>query len=421
MGEDMKQRIIVIVAVVVVLCLLGASLLSILRANQTPPGPDLPEQSESQSGSGSQAEPESESDVIYTEYTGECHPGTGIVYQGSGENADIVIVIDAGHQLHAMSETEPNGPGSETMKAKVTGGTQSSTTGLAEYELNLRVSLALRDQLVAKGYQVVMVRETNEVEISNAERALLANEMGANVNIRIHANGDTNPNTKGAMTVCQTPDNPYNANIYEQCRALSDAVLSAFCQSTGIQERNVWETDTMTGTNWASVPTTILEMGFMTNPEDDAAMAAEGFAQAAAQGIVEGIVQYLAQGKEQNDSTQGEQTAEPDDTTQSEQTEIPTTEQPTEQPDNPYGIDYALEAELGERFTDVYTTVEATATVWVRTEPSTRGGESTQVNSIRTYAGKSFVCIGLGENWHRVLIDGNVYYISAAYLKVVEE
>ncbi|MBR5881492.1 MAG: N-acetylmuramoyl-L-alanine amidase, partial [Clostridia bacterium] len=202
----MRRKISVAVIVLIVLCLILTCVLSIYRAKHMPQKPEQgEEQTQDQTTeSGTQSESEGESDVIYTEYTGEAHPGTGIVYRGSGANANTVIVIDAGHQLHAMSETEPNGPGSSEEKAKVTGGTQGSTTGLAEYELNLRVALALRDALVAKGYCVVMVRETHEVEISNAERAQLANKMGADVNIRIHANGDSNPETKGAMTVCQT-------------------------------------------------------------------------------------------------------------------------------------------------------------------------------------------------------------------------
>ena len=63
--------------------------------------------------------------MAYVTYTGEAHAGTGIAYRG-GEKAQYVIVIDAGHQQNGMSETEPNGPGSNEMKAKVTGGTQGS-------------------------------------------------------------------------------------------------------------------------------------------------------------------------------------------------------------------------------------------------------------------------------------------------------
>ena len=409
----MKQRLIVIIIVLAVICLLAASIVSISRAKYLPSTPEKesqsgieteePSEQESQSGIETEEPSEQESEMLgslaYTEYTKEAHPGTGIAYRGSGTLADKIIVIDAGHQLHAMSDTEPNGPGSTEMKAKVTGGTQGATTGLAEYELNLRVSLALRDVLVEQGYCVVMVRETNEVEISNAERAQLANEVGADVLIRIHANGDENASVKGAMTVCQTPVNPYNANIYQECRLLSDTVLQAFCAGTGIEQRNVWETDTMTGTNWASVPTTIVEMGFMTNAEDEAAMAAEGFAEKAAKAIASGIADYFAQ----------------------KETLTETAEPGTTPPSSQYDIDYEREAELGESFVEVYMIMEATGTVWVRTEPSTEGGESTQMQGIVMTKDTQVVCIGLGKKWNRVLIDGNVYYISAAYLKEVEQ
>jgi N-acetylmuramoyl-L-alanine amidase len=335
----------------------------------------------------------------YVEYTGQAHAGTGIAYRGSGENADYVIVIDAGHQAHAMSETEPVGPGANETKAKVTGGTQGSLTGLAEHELNLRVALALRDVLVAKGYTVIMVRETGEVEISNAERAQMANAAGADVNLRIHANGDADAATKGAMAVCQTPANPYNANIYSDCRALSDAILDAFCESTGIDKRNVWETDTMTGTNWATVPTTIIEMGFMTNAADEAAMAAEDFAAKAANGLAQGIASYLAKAAQSTEQT---------------------TEQPTEQPEKPsYEVDLELEASFGKTFTEVYVTMKATGNVNVRTEPSSQQGYDTVVAILKP--GDRVICVGYGENWNRVLIDGKVYYVSSAYLELVEE
>ena len=392
----MRRKLSVVIMVLLVLVLILTCVLSIYRAKHmpVPSRPGQQEQSTSaESDSGIESESESEVNVIYTEYDGTAHPGTGIVYRGSGANANTVIVIDAGHQLHAMSETEPNGPGSTTEKAKVTGGTTGSTTGLAEYELNLRVALALRDALVAKGYCVVMVRETHEVEISNAERAQLANKMGADVNIRIHANGDGNAETKGAMTVCQTAANPYNANIYKDCRALSEAVLSAFCQSTGLVQRNVWETDTMTGTNWATVPTTILEMGFMTNPEDDAAMAAEGFAAKAAEGIVAGIEAYLADKQE----TTPEQTTDPGE----------------------YEIDYALEASFGKTFTETNVTMRATGNLWVRSEPSSAQGMATAVGGLKT--GDTVVVIGIGDGWHRVLFGGKVCYASSAYLEDIPE
>ncbi len=405
----MKKKILIIIAVICATCLLIATLVSAKRARILQNQPPL--QSDSQTEAPTEQEDDKIGGIAYVEYTGKVYPGTGIAYRGSGANAQYVIAIDAGHQAYGMSETEPNGPGSDEQKAKVTAGTQGSLTGLAEHELNLRVALALRDVLVAKGYTVVMIRETSEVEISNAERARLANRVGADVNIRIHANGDANTSVKGAMAVCQTPENPYNANIYKDCRALSDAVLSAFCESTGMHARNVWETDTMTGTNWATVPSTIIEMGFMTNAEDEAAMADQGFAAKAAEGLVKGIAAFL-QADAPSEETSGAESSREEQTTQPEQSTYP---------ESKYDINFEREAALGQTFTEVETTVEFTGTAWVRTEPSTQGGDATKVMHISTYAGKRITCIGLGENWHRVLIDGKVYYVSAAYLKVVEE
>lgn len=221
--------------------------------------------------------------------------------QVDGESADNtssnghIVGIDPGHQSENidMSATEPNGPGSSTMKTKASTGTSGSFSGLPEYQLNLDVSLLLRDILEQRGYQVVMTRTDNDTAISNKERAELVASKGAEICVRVHANGDDSSSVSGALTMCPSQQNPYVSNLYDSSNRLSKCILDSYCAATGFQNRGIIYTDSMTGINWSTIPVTIVEMGFMTNQNDDLKMADSSFQQTMAEGIANGVDAYF--------------------------------------------------------------------------------------------------------------------------------
>ncbi len=210
------------------------------------------------------------------------------------EKKGILISLDPGHQSPDvdMSAQEPNAPGSSTMKTKSTGGTSGRYSGIPEYQLNLDIALMLRDALAAQGYDVMMTREDNETAISNAERATLANEAGADFVVRIHANGSESSDANGALVLVGSAENPYVGSLYTQSYALGTTVLNSYCEATGMQNLGVQANDTMTGINWSQVPVIILEMGFMTNEQDDLNMADSSYREKMVEGIVNGINLY---------------------------------------------------------------------------------------------------------------------------------
>ena len=205
-----------------------------------------------------------------------------------------VICIDPGHQRHANLSQEPIGPGASETKYKVTGGASGCVTHVPEYKLVLRVSKKLRRELKNRGYKVIMTRTTHDVDLSNSERAKIANDAGADVFIRIHANSDDSSSVKGALTCAPSSSNRYlSKRVRRRSQKLSKQVLNSFCAATGARNRGVMYTDAMSGINWCTVPVTIMEMGFMSNPEEDRLMEDADYQDKMVKGMADGIDAFL--------------------------------------------------------------------------------------------------------------------------------
>lgn len=224
----------------------------------------------------------------------------------AAQTRQYCVVIDPGHQRIGNAERELIGPDAAETKAKVTGGTTGRFTGVPEYVLNLTLSLQLRDELRSRGYRVVMTRDDHDVDLSNRERAAIATSAGGDIFVRMHANGDEDPGRSGAMTICMTADSPYHSDLYETSYALSEQILTHLSERTGCRSEGVMETDTMTGINWATIPVTIVEVGYMTNEAEDRSLQTDAYQKLVVQGIADGIDAYFAQHGAEDAATDSE-------------------------------------------------------------------------------------------------------------------
>lgn len=202
------------------------------------------------------------------------------------------VAIDAGHQQRGDSSTEPIGPGSSTRKAKVAGGTSGVSTKVPEYKLTLSVAKKLKKELVNRGYKVVMIRTKNDVNISNSERAKKANKT-SDICIRLHADGTGDSSVNGASALCPSTSNKYVGKLGKASKKLSEHVLNSMCDETGARNRGISIRDDLTGTNWSTIPVTLIEMGFMTNKTEDINMQKKEYQEKLAKGMAKGVEHYF--------------------------------------------------------------------------------------------------------------------------------
>ncbi|MCR5429324.1 MAG: N-acetylmuramoyl-L-alanine amidase [Lachnospiraceae bacterium] len=203
------------------------------------------------------------------------------------------VVIDAAHQSTNVSEKEPIGPGATQTKVKVTSGAEGTATDTPEYKMTLEVSLMLRDELVKRGYGVYMIRETNDVSISDAERARLANINGEIV-LHIHGNADENEGIKGIMAFCPSDDNEFvSKQLAEKCKTLCRDILSEMEAETGAKNWGAIGHNGLTALNWTNIPAAHVELGYLSNAEEDRLLQTAEYREKLVRGIADGIDKYF--------------------------------------------------------------------------------------------------------------------------------
>jgi N-acetylmuramoyl-L-alanine amidase len=213
-----------------------------------------------------------------------------------GETASSrpVVAIDPGHDAAANGAVEPIGPGSRIQKIKDGGGSRGVVSGTPEAAVNLDIALRLRRLLRRAGIRVVMTRtRTAGPSLGNVARARIANRAGAALFLRVHADGSPDRSRRGTHTLYPARRAGWTDDIYAASRRAAMLLQRGLVRALGSRDLGLQERSDLTGFNWADVPAVLVEVGFLTNPEEDRLLNRPAYKQRAARGLCEATLRFL--------------------------------------------------------------------------------------------------------------------------------
>lgn len=218
---------------------------------------------------------------------------------GAGAHGGTVVCVNAGHGTKGGEShktlSHPDGTGKVTGGTNANGATKSMAIssgmdfadGTSEAKVNLRVALALRDELLARGYSVLMIREDDDQQLDNIARTVLANSL-ADCHIAIHF--DSTGSDKGAFYM-SVPDalkylDPVSST-WQKSEAFGEALISGL-RNRGVKIFSGGSMDMdLTQTSYSSVPSVDIELGDKVTDHGEAAC------RRFAEGLADGVEAYF--------------------------------------------------------------------------------------------------------------------------------
>ena len=199
----------------------------------------------------------------------------------------ITIGINPGHQSKAILSLYPIAPGSSTMKAGCKAGATGVNSKVAEHVVNLQVSLKLRDMLEAAGASVVMTRTTNDVSINNIQRAAMLNDAEVDMAIQVHCDGSESTTANGMSAYYRS-----TGNDVRESKAFAETLLGTMVSDTGANSKGVHICNTYMSLNYSYTPAMLVELGFLSNPTEDALLNDDAYQNQLSRSMFEAICSY---------------------------------------------------------------------------------------------------------------------------------
>jgi len=202
-----------------------------------------------------------------------------------------LICLDPGHGTPPAvgRQREPIGPGSRTYKIKDGGG------AVGETEVVLQIALRTRALLLRRGYRVAMTRTGPWFRYGsggNIARAQFCNRRRAALMVRIHADGSSDSNRRGASTLYPALRRGWTDDVYGPSVRAARSTQRALVAATGARDLGLVRRSDLTGFNWANVPVILVETGFMTNQSEARLLRSASYQQRVAQGLAAGVAAF---------------------------------------------------------------------------------------------------------------------------------
>lgn len=157
---------------------------------------------------------------------------------------------------------------------------------LTEAKINLIAAKELRKKLEGLGFNVYMTRESDKY-VGLYNRPQIANDLNADAFISIHANAATNAKASGIENLY------YPEEGYSLKKELAKSIQKMMVAYTGAVDRGIVERPNLVVTRETKMPSVIVEMGFLTNVEEEKNLMDPLYMDSLTNGMRDGLLEIL--------------------------------------------------------------------------------------------------------------------------------
>jgi N-acetylmuramoyl-L-alanine amidase len=203
------------------------------------------------------------------------HSGHRVIYKGNTLHVLVKHAVAGKGLRHKTIVVDAGHGGSNT-------GAKGVATGILEKEYTLLFAKALQRELTRKGAKVLMVR-TTDTAIDNKDRVLWATAANPDAFISIHLNAAGRPTVRGTSTY-------YKHVAFSN---LSQAILRQLLKVQQLEEFGLIGSFNFQPVQPTAFPSTLVEVAFLSNPQDEAMIMKADFRKKVAKAIRKGLQQWL--------------------------------------------------------------------------------------------------------------------------------